>query len=147
MWHEIYLIKNSFWKIYEVRFERGDFNWCRFWAFWVCTYFDTVGVEVKTFLLLFRLALAILWSITGRSIFLRKRIKIISNLDWRIISSIKPKYDGYICNLYFNFSNNLVIETKFCKNPYVQYFPFLNGVIKGKSQSDIRQWFKAHTNN
>ena len=34
---QIYLIKNSFWKIYEVRSERGDFNWFRFWASWVCT--------------------------------------------------------------------------------------------------------------
>ena len=48
-WNKIYLIKNSFWKFYEVRSERGDFNWCRFWASWVCTYF------------FFRLALAILW--------------------------------------------------------------------------------------
>ena len=24
-------------KFYEVRSERGDFNWCRFWASWVCT--------------------------------------------------------------------------------------------------------------
>ena len=26
------LHENSFWYIYEVRFERGDFNWCWFWA-------------------------------------------------------------------------------------------------------------------
>ena len=46
--------------------ERGDFNWCRFWASWLCTYFDDVVAEVKTFLLLFRLALAILWDERNR---------------------------------------------------------------------------------
>ena len=25
-------IRKRFWKFYEVRSERGDFNWCRFWA-------------------------------------------------------------------------------------------------------------------
>ena len=29
---KIYFIRNSFWKFYKVRSERGDFNWCRFWA-------------------------------------------------------------------------------------------------------------------
>ena len=32
--------KNSFWKFYEMRSERGDFNWYKFWAFcyvlWCC---------------------------------------------------------------------------------------------------------------
>ena len=28
LWNKIYLIKNSFWKFYEVRSEREDFNWC-----------------------------------------------------------------------------------------------------------------------
>ena len=32
-----YLIKDSSWKVYEVRSERGDFNWCRFWSSQVCT--------------------------------------------------------------------------------------------------------------
>ena len=53
------LHKNSFWKFYEVRSGRGDFKWYRFWASCVC-YFDAVAVKVKSFLLLFSLALAIL---------------------------------------------------------------------------------------
>ena len=32
LWDKIYLIKNSFWKFYEVRSERGDFNWWWFWS-------------------------------------------------------------------------------------------------------------------
>ena len=32
LWSKIYFIRNSFWKFYEVRSEKGDFNWCRFWA-------------------------------------------------------------------------------------------------------------------
>jgi hypothetical protein len=41
--------------------EREDFNWCSFWASWVHIYFDAVVLEVEKNLLLFRLALAILW--------------------------------------------------------------------------------------
>ena len=55
MWNKIYLIKNGFLKFYEVRSERGYFNWCRFWAS-----FDAAVVFVTSHSLLFRLALAIL---------------------------------------------------------------------------------------
>ena len=51
MWNKIYLIKNSFWKFYEVRSVTGDFNW------YSCS---GSRVEVKTFLLVFKLALSIL---------------------------------------------------------------------------------------
>ena len=39
LWSKIYFIRNSFWKFYEMRSERGDFNWCRFWSslVWICT--------------------------------------------------------------------------------------------------------------
>ena len=37
LWNKIYFIKYSFWKFYEVRAERGDFNWCWFWSSEVCT--------------------------------------------------------------------------------------------------------------
>ena len=30
-------LKNSFWKFYELRFERGDFYWCWFWSSLGCT--------------------------------------------------------------------------------------------------------------
>ena len=53
--NKIYLTKNSFWKFYEVRSERGDFNWYRFWASWVTMCFNAVAVEAKTSLLLLRL--------------------------------------------------------------------------------------------
>ena len=46
---------------------KGDFNWHRFWASWVSMYFDAVVVEVKTFLLLFRLPLAILCSLISKT--------------------------------------------------------------------------------
>ena len=32
LWGKVYFIGSSFWKIYEVRSERRDFNWFRFWA-------------------------------------------------------------------------------------------------------------------
>jgi hypothetical protein len=57
---KIYFIKNIFWKFYQVRSERRDFNWYRVWGL-LGMYFDAVVVEVKTFLILFRLTLAILW--------------------------------------------------------------------------------------
>ena len=56
----IYLIKNIFWKFYEVRSERGGFQLIQILGL-LGMYFDAVVVEFKTFLLLFRLALAILW--------------------------------------------------------------------------------------
>ena len=55
LWNKIYFIKNSFWKFYEVKSERGDFNWCWFWSS-----FDAVVVFVTSQTLLFRLALAIM---------------------------------------------------------------------------------------
>ena len=57
MWRlcsKIYFIGNSFWKFNEVRSERGDFNSCGKWSFYVVV---VVGVVS---LLLFRLPMAIL---------------------------------------------------------------------------------------
>ena len=38
LWNKIYSIKNSFWKFYEVRSERRDFNWCWFWSSYLGMY-------------------------------------------------------------------------------------------------------------
>ena len=50
LWNKICFIKNSFWKFYKVRSERGDFNSRPHGM-----YFDAVVVEVKTFLLFIRI--------------------------------------------------------------------------------------------
>ena len=58
---KIYLIGNSFWKFYEVRSERGDFNSCGKWSSRVLSTFNAVVVVGVVSLLLFRLPMAILW--------------------------------------------------------------------------------------
>ena len=52
------LNKKQFWKFYKVRSEREGFQLIQILGLFGM-YFDAVVVEVKTFLLLFRLALVI----------------------------------------------------------------------------------------
>ena len=59
LWNQIYLIKNSFWKFYEVRSERGILIDADSGPLGYVL--GTVVVEVEKYLLFFRLAPAILW--------------------------------------------------------------------------------------
>ena len=55
LWGKVYFIGKSFWKFYDMRSdESGNFNWCIFWA---------AVVFSINFSLLFRVILAILWSV------------------------------------------------------------------------------------
>ena len=50
------LLLSKFWS------ERGDFDWCWFWASYVGMFFDAVVVFVTSHTLLFRFAVSILWA-------------------------------------------------------------------------------------
>ena len=78
LWNKTSLIFFSFEKF---------MNWCRFWGL-LGMYFDAVVVEVEKNLLLFRLALAILWDLLMNLIHIKKIIRLLSS----ILQCIKIKY-------------------------------------------------------